>query len=52
MTMKWFKVTVENEVGIIAEHYVLAHFPSSAREHEEERGLLVLNVEPWSPRAK
>lgn len=45
--MRWFKVTVENEVGIIAEHYVQAVFASSAREYEEARGLLVLNVQPW-----
>jgi hypothetical protein len=46
--MMWFKVSVEDKVtGIRAVHYVQAVYPSTAREQEESKGFVVLEVAVW-----
>lgn len=42
--MKCWQVTVEDNHGIIAVHYVLAVWSESAQTQEEENGYRVLSV--------
>lgn len=48
--MKTWKVLVEDQFGIVAEHLVDAVFLSSAREIEEEKGFKVITGR-WSYKA-